>query len=366
MSTVAVTRPYRGRRIAPALSAPFSRRRARARSRQGGSRCRRREPDRGARPLHRHGLRHGAVGDGAGPCLLTAHRRAGTASTSPTTAPTSTAGRSSPDCARCRASSRRRSRRLPRTARRRRSPSPAGPMPGCTRPARSRTSTSRAEQLASARASRTARGAPLERRRARSRRLNGIAGLVSDVVVHGASHRARGVRRALLADLPPLRVPGRGRVAPRDPLLRRHTVWYPATLDVEAMNVAAHEPARAARLRRVLQAARGRDDHPHAAGVRVDARRRRRARRRPSRPTRSATAWCGRWSAPASRWARASSRASVWSGSGTRGAAHQRVQGDAGATDSRSSRSATRQDAELAARAEQTARSAERELASPV
>ena len=65
-------------------------------------------------------------------------------STSPTTARTSAAGRASPDCARCRARSKMRSRRVlggdPRSS------SPGEPMPASTRPVRSRTSISTTRQ----------------------------------------------------------------------------------------------------------------------------------------------------------------------------------------------------------------------------
>ena len=43
-----------------------------------------------------------------------------------------------------------------------------------------------------------------------ARRLNGIAGLKSDVIVHRSELRSRGLRRALLPALAPVRVPDRG------------------------------------------------------------------------------------------------------------------------------------------------------------
>lgn len=52
-----------------------------------------------------------------------------------------------------------------------------------------------------------------------------------------------------------------------DPLLRGHVLWHDWPLDVDAMNEAAGRLPRRARLRRVLQAAGGRDDHPHAPGT---------------------------------------------------------------------------------------------------
>ena len=56
-----------------------------------------------------------------------------------------------------------------------------------------------------------------------------------------------------------------------DPLLRGHVLWHDRPVDVDAMNEAAAAAARRARLRRVLQEARGRDDHPHAAGPALGA-----------------------------------------------------------------------------------------------
>ena len=55
------------------------------------------------------------------------------------------------------------------------------------------------------------------------------------------------------------------RLAVRDPLQRHRTPWHPPTLDVERDGRGRPQPARPARLRELLQAARGRDDHPHAA-----------------------------------------------------------------------------------------------------
>ena len=49
-----------------------------------------------------------------------------------------------------------------------------------------------------------------------------------------------------------------------DPLLRSHVLWHDWPLDVDAMNEAAAAAAGRARLRRLLQEARGRDDHPYA------------------------------------------------------------------------------------------------------
>ena len=72
-----------------------------------------------------------------------------------------------------------------------------------------------------------------------ARRLNGIAGLKSDVHVSRASIAPAGFD----ARFSPIWRRYEYRIADpraaRNPLLRHHTVWYPADLDVEAMNQAA-------------------------------------------------------------------------------------------------------------------------------
>lgn len=74
-----------------------------------------------------------------------------------------------------------------------------------------------------------------------AKRLNGIAGLKSDVHVSRVSIAPPGFD----ARFSPIWRRYRYRVADaqatRDPLLRHHTVWYPGTLDVDAMNAAANE-----------------------------------------------------------------------------------------------------------------------------
>ena len=72
-----------------------------------------------------------------------------------------------------------------------------------------------------------------------ARRLNGIAGLQSDVHVTssaiappGFDARFSAIRRRYEYRVADTR-------APRNPLLRNHTVWFPADLDVGAMNTAA-------------------------------------------------------------------------------------------------------------------------------
>lgn len=73
------------------------------------------------------------------------------------------------------------------------------------------------------------------------RRLNGIAGLRSDVQVRSVTTAPEGFD----ARFSPIFRRYEYRVADsaseRNPLLRRHTVWYPAALDVDAMTDAAHE-----------------------------------------------------------------------------------------------------------------------------
>ena len=61
------------------------------------------------------------------------------------------------------------------------------------------------------------------------------------------------------------------RRAALDPLRRREVLVVRGPLDVDAMNAAVGEPVGAARLRGVLQAARGRDDGPDPAGLLVVA-----------------------------------------------------------------------------------------------
>ena len=74
-----------------------------------------------------------------------------------------------------------------------------------------------------------------------ARRLNGIAGLKSDVIVHRSSFAPLGFD----ARFSPLWRRYEYRIAdataPRNPLTRLHTLWYPSRLDEHAMNAAAHE-----------------------------------------------------------------------------------------------------------------------------
>ena len=134
--------------------------------------------------------------------------RCGCDSTSPTTAPTSTAGRRSRGCAPCRACSRTALAQLLPAGGRRRSRAPAAPTPACTRAARWCTSTSTAEVLAAA-AGRS-RDAPAD---ALLRRLNGV--LPADVRVRRVAEARRRVRRAVLGAVAALRLPDRRRPRPR-------------------------------------------------------------------------------------------------------------------------------------------------------
>lgn len=74
-----------------------------------------------------------------------------------------------------------------------------------------------------------------------ARRINGIAGLEADIHVSKSEIAADGFD----ARFSPLWRRYEYRIAdnesPRDPRYRNHTVWYPATLDIDAMNVAAQE-----------------------------------------------------------------------------------------------------------------------------
>lgn len=77
--------------------------------------------------------------------------------------------------------------------------------------------------------------------RALARRLNGIAGLRSDVVVTRATRAPEGfdARFSPIWRRYEYRIADGGAV--RNPLLRHHTVWYPAILDETLMTAAAHE-----------------------------------------------------------------------------------------------------------------------------
>jgi len=128
--------------------------------------------------------------------------------------------------------------------------------------------------------------ATLESRAARlARRLNGIAGLSSDLYVSRASVAPPGFDARFSATWRryEYRIADRG--AERNPLLRGHTVWYPADLDDEAMTAAAQsllglhdfaaycKPRDGATTIRTLEGftwTRG-DDGVLSAGLRADA-----------------------------------------------------------------------------------------------
>jgi tRNA pseudouridine38-40 synthase len=69
-------------------------------------------------------------------------------------------------------------------------------------------------------------------------RLNGIAGLRSDVVVRSAAFAPPGFDARFSPVWRRYAYRIADALAERDPLLRRHTLWYPAPLDVDAMNAA--------------------------------------------------------------------------------------------------------------------------------
>lgn len=86
------------------------------------------------------------------------------------------------------------------------------------------------------------RGAkPMEPARALMKRLNGIAGLKSDVYVRSVSVAPEGfdARFSPIFRRYEYRIADAG--STRDPLLRRHTVWYPAALDLATMQESARE-----------------------------------------------------------------------------------------------------------------------------
>lgn len=72
-----------------------------------------------------------------------------------------------------------------------------------------------------------------------ARRLNGIAGLNSDLYISSVDFALPGfdARFSPLWRRYEYRIADR--LAERNPLIRNHTVWYPATLDLDAMNEAA-------------------------------------------------------------------------------------------------------------------------------
>jgi tRNA pseudouridine38-40 synthase len=101
-----------------------------------------------------------------------------------------------------------------------------------------------AEQFASLVSSHRGKGRPADTtpdaRAARlGRRLNGIAGMSSDLYVSRTSVAPMGFDARFSATWRRYRYRIADKLAPRDPLVRNQTLWYPAELDVDAMNVVA-------------------------------------------------------------------------------------------------------------------------------
>jgi tRNA pseudouridine38-40 synthase len=71
------------------------------------------------------------------------------------------------------------------------------------------------------------------------RRLNGIAGLTSDVYVSRVSRAPAGFDARFSAIWRRYEYRVADALAPRNPLLRNHTLWYPAALDEATMDAAA-------------------------------------------------------------------------------------------------------------------------------
>ncbi len=101
------------------------------------------------------------------------------------------------------------------------------------------------QQFASLTSSHQAKGtknadASPEARAARlARRLNGLAGLSTDLYVTRTTLAPPGFDARFSAIWRRYRYRIADTLAPRDPLTRNQTLWYPAELDVEAMNIAA-------------------------------------------------------------------------------------------------------------------------------
>ena len=111
--------------------------------------------------------------------------------------------------------------------------------------------------------------------------------------------RGRGrLRRPLLGGVAPLRLPDRRPPGAADPLTRGHVLAWRRAARPRRHRHRVEGAARPPRLRVVLQAARGRDDDPHAPRPRRGSATRPACSSPPSAPTRSATTWCARsWAA---------------------------------------------------------------------
>jgi len=84
-------------------------------------------------------------------------------------------------------------------------------------------------------------GARFDGPRALGRRLNGIAGLNADIFVSRGSFAPDGFDARFSATWRRYQYRVADASAPRNPLLRGHTLWYPAVLDLDRMNQAAHD-----------------------------------------------------------------------------------------------------------------------------
>ena len=169
---------------------------------------------------------------------------------------------------------------------------------------------------------------------------------------HGGDGRAGRVRRPVLAALATLRVPRRGRRRrARSPSSRAHAL-VPGASRPGSDGARCADAAGAARLRGVLQAARGCDDHPDAPGVPLGPRAGRRAGGEP--PGRCVLPLHGaRDGGGDHRRRRGPVRAGAPRGTARGGGADQRVQGGAG-KGADADRGRVPGGRELAARAEQT------------
>ena len=182
---------------------------------------------------------------------------------------------------------------------------PAAPTPACTPAGRSCTSTCRRRRTTATPARRWAAGSPACCRRTSRVRDVGVAPAGFDARFSPLSRRyAYRVSDAPVRARPA--APARRPVAPAAARRRRDERGRRSRL------------LGRARLRGVLPAARGRDHGPHAARAVDWARDRATAcvGRRRSSPTRSATAWCARWSARCSRSGRAGAPAAGRAGAG--------------------------------------------------
>ena len=84
-------------------------------------------------------------------------------------------------------------------------------------------------------------GAAVEPTIALARRLNGIAGVSKDLYVAAVTVAPPGFDARFSPIWRRYEYRIADAAAQRNPLLRGHTVWYPATLDVDAMNASARE-----------------------------------------------------------------------------------------------------------------------------